>query len=159
MLSFEQKLAILDSFPQLRRKHVSLGRVNYHYEESARDKKTVAYHLHPNGNGFVYGGLLQGYRTDEKGFVNVRDFSEDELRAVVEQSIRSLSAAPDVRGEASRQPKRERWIGPNKHVLEARFEDDLWYVYAGLNLDAAFETYDELETYMREEGYSRMAAD
>src|SRR6478735_4599354 len=91
MLTFEQKLAILDSYPQLERRNVSLGRVNYHFEESRHDKKTVASHLHPNGNGFVYAGLLRGYESDDKGLVNIRDYSEAELRELVDASITSLS--------------------------------------------------------------------
>lgn len=75
MLTFEQKLAILDSYPQLERRNVSLGRVNYHYEQSRHEKKTVASHLHPNGNGYVFAGLLRGYESDDKGLVNIRDYS------------------------------------------------------------------------------------
>ena len=56
MLTFEQKIAILDSFPELERKDVSLGRVNYHFEGSAHEKKTVGYRFHPNGNGYVFAG-------------------------------------------------------------------------------------------------------
>ena len=54
MLTFEEKTAIIESFPELTKKDVSLKRVNYHFEGSLYDKKTVIYHLHPNGNGFVF---------------------------------------------------------------------------------------------------------
>lgn len=156
MLRFEQKLAILDSFPELQRKNVSLGRVNYHFEQSAHEKKTVAYHLHPNGNGFVYGALLEGYPTDDKGMVNIRDFTENELRSIVSQSIQSLSVNIREAAAIGEKPqKRQRWTGPGNHSLTVTFEEDLWYVYAGLNLDAAFETYEEVEQYMREEGYTK----
>jgi len=158
MLTFEQKLAILDSFPELQRKAVSLGRVNFHYEQSVHEKKTVAYHLHRNGNGYVYGGLLPDVQKDEKGYVNIRDFTAEQLRDIVEQSIRSLSTIatdPNVPGGGKRE---ERWIGPNDQILVVTYEDDLWYVYAGLNLDGAFETYEEVADYMREEGFSRMQA-
>jgi hypothetical protein len=33
------------------------------------------------------------------------------------------------------------------------YEDDLWYIYAGFNLDSAFETYDEAKQYLLEEGF------
>lgn len=95
VLTFEQKLEILESFPELTRKNVSLGRVNFQYEQSVYDKKNVVYHLHPNGNGYVYGERLLGYPMDDKGFVNIRDFTEAELRIIVEKAIRSLSAATD----------------------------------------------------------------
>ena len=90
MLSFEEKLAIADSFPELERKNVSMKRVNYHYEESMFDKKTVVYHLHPNGNGFVYA-------------------------------------------------------------------DQMWYIFAGEDLDTVFESYEEAVEYLTEEGFARAA--
>lgn len=91
MLTFQQKIHILESFPQLERRDVSLGRVNFHYEGSNYDKKTVGYHLHPNGNGFIYAGRLDRPDVNDKGFVNIRDFTESELRQLVQQSIDSLS--------------------------------------------------------------------
>lgn len=42
MLTFQQKIHILESFPQLERRDVSLGRVNFHYEGSIYDKKRSA---------------------------------------------------------------------------------------------------------------------
>ncbi len=75
MLTFEQKLAIIESFPELSRHNVSLKRVNFHYEASLHDKKTVVYHLHPNGNGFVFAAFLKGYQKDDKGYVNIRSTS------------------------------------------------------------------------------------
>ena len=92
MLTFAEKLAIIESFPQLQRKDVSLGRVNFHFEESVYDKKIVVQHLHPNGNGFVYAGHLPNKETDKKGLVNIRDYSEEELRDLLRKSIAYLSA-------------------------------------------------------------------
>ncbi|WP_409346706.1 hypothetical protein [Paenibacillus sp. MBLB4367] len=155
MLTFEEKLAILESFPELQRKNVSLGRVNFHYEESVHEKKTVAYHMHPNGNGFVYDGLLQGYATDDKGFVNIRDFTSDELRSIVDKSIRSLSGASAPNANGGDSAGEERWVGPDDHVLTVTYEDELWYLYTGANLESAFETYEEVEAYMKEEGFTR----
>lgn len=161
MLTFEQKLAIADSFPELERKPVSLGRVNYHFEQSAYEKKTVLYHLHPNGNGFVYAGALpegSAYKADDKGFVNIRDFTEEELRSLIARAIRSLSGSgpasvPAEEGAGSE----ETWINAKKQKLALKFEeeDGMWYVYSGLNLDGAFESYEEAKEYLREEGFSR----
>jgi hypothetical protein len=157
MLTFEEKLAIIESFPQLQRKNVSLGRVNFHYEESAYDKKVVVYHLHPNGNGFVYAGHLPNYDTDEKGLVNIRDYSADELRSLVELSIHSLSYDSESGPEYSTSDEQqgERWTGPEEQSLLLVHENDLWNVYTGMNLEASFETYEEVEQYMREEGFTR----
>jgi hypothetical protein len=163
MLSFEQKLAIIETFPELQRRDVSLGRVNFHYEESAHDKKIVVFHLHPNGNGFVYAGLLRGYETDEKGFVNIREMNADELRELIGESIHSLSIkvpeAPAVskRKKAARSDSGQgaRWTGPDNQSLDLKLEDGLWYIYAGLNLEMVFETYEEAEEYLREEGFTQ----
>ncbi|WP_110114024.1 hypothetical protein [Bacillus sp. CGMCC 1.16541] len=157
MLTFEEKIAIIESFSQLTRNNVSLGRVNFHYDESAFDKKTVVYHLHPNGNGFVYGGNLTNYETNDKGFVNIRDFSEKELKTIIHESIRSLSPKSDVHREMAviGEGEEERWIGPDDAILLLIDEDDLWNIYDGLNLEAAFETYEEAEQYMEEEGFKR----
>jgi hypothetical protein len=99
MLTFEQKKEIIESFPELARKDVSLGRINYHYEGSGYDKKIVVYHLHPNGNGFVYAGNMSGYETDERGLVNIRDYSAHDLRSIIKASIRSLS--PKTKAESA----------------------------------------------------------
>lgn len=176
MLDFASKLAIFSSYPELARKDVSLGRVNFHFEGSQHEKKTVGYHLHPNGNGFVYAGLIPGAKTDAKGFANIRDASEDELRRLIEASIASLSASADgpagaraataASGPAAGRPEPaektttpgqlqpSRWTNAEGQSLRLTFEDELWYIFAGANLEAAFETYEEAETYMREEGFT-----
>jgi len=157
MLTFEQKRAIIESFPQLTRNDVSLGRVNFHYEGSVHEKKTVVYHLHPNGNGYVYGAYLKGYRKDDKGYVNIRDFSADELRDVIAASIQMLSHKREVapQAKAAAQPLEETWVDKQNNTLLLQQEDTLWNVYHGLNLEASFESYVETEQYLQEEGFTR----
>lgn len=157
MLTFEEKIAIIESFPELQRKNVSLGRVNYHFEESASDKKNVVYHLHPKGNGFVYAENLQGYETDDKGMVNIRDFSAEELRSVIEKSILSLSPKSTAEDAIIGDQQEEKWINEDKHTLILIKEDeDMWNVYAGLNLDGTFNSYEEAAEYLDEEGFKRL---
>lgn len=156
MLSFEEKVAIIESFPELQRKNVSLGRVNYHYEESASDKKNVVYHLHPKGNGFVYAENLQGYDTDDKGMVNIRDFSAEELRSVIQKSILSLAPKSTVEDAIIGDEKEEKWIDEDNHSLILLQEDDMWNIYSGLNLDNTFNTYEEALEYLAEEGFKRL---
>lgn len=162
MLTFDQKLAIIASFPELQRKDVSLGRVNFHYEESVQEKKTVVYHLHPNGNGYVYAGLLDDVEVDAKGLANIRDCSEKELTDLIARSIRSLSAKAEAESTPSaekesgyRSSKAEFWRGAGGTRLTLLFQDDLWYVYAGKELDMAFETYEESLQYLTDEGFRR----
>lgn len=162
MLSFEQKLNILDSFPELEKKTVSLGRVNYHFEGSVQEKKTVGYHLHPNGNGFIYAGLLKGYDKDAKGYVNIREFSESQLRGLVHESILSLTANDEVPVEPlpsapssiiKPSPGGGNWVNEDGHVLTLKYEDDIWYIYSGIQLEMAFETREEAGIYLEEEGF------
>ncbi|MNO37110.1 hypothetical protein D3C76_271870 [compost metagenome] len=165
MLTFEQKLKIFDSFPELERRDVSLGRVNYHYEQSAYEKKTVVYRLHPNGNGYVYAGQLQGYEVDPKGFVNIRDYDEEQLRGLVEKSIASLSVNENLANH-SEQPSAEVsqprlniqtqggvWINSSGEQLTLKYEEDLWYIYSGISIEMVFETREEAGEYLNEEGF------
>jgi len=157
MLTFEEKLAIIESFPQLTRNDVSLKRVNFHYEESLHDKKTVVYHLHPNGNGFVFGAFLKGYQKDDKGYVNIRDFSEDQLRTVIEASINSLSVKRELAPQNAATPEQveETWIDKKGNTLLLQQEDALFNVYHGMNLEASFESYVEAEQYLLDEEFTR----
>jgi hypothetical protein len=145
MLTFDEKLAIIASFTALQRKDVSMGRVNFHYEASIVDKKIVVYHLHPNGNGFVYAEHVPNTTTDDKGFVNIREYSTDELRSIIEAAIASISASLSE----------EIWTDADGQILKLVVEDDLWNVYTGSNLEMAFETYTEAKQYLMEEGFSR----
>lgn len=155
MLTFEEKLAIIETFPELERKNVSLGRVNFHFEGSMYDKKNVVYHLHPNGNGFVYAEFLSGYDLDPKGMVNIRDFSAEELKTLIGQSIKSLSHNTDVESAIIEDNDEERWINSENHTLILVNEDDMWNVYAGLNLDGTFLSYNEAKQYLEEEGFKK----
>lgn len=165
MLTFEQKLDVLQSYPQLQRKNVSLGRVNFHFEESTVEKKIVAFHIHPNGNGFVYAGLLDEYETDDKGFVNIRDYSEEQLRTLLDATMKTMSSQPKPVNEvvetntssvipfSSGSSVGGQWINDEGHTLILKYEDDMWCLYAGNNLDMAFESRREADDYLREEGF------
>ncbi|MGM0837818.1 MAG: hypothetical protein ACQEV7_16805 [Bacillota bacterium] len=156
MLTFEQKLAIIESFPELERKDVSLKRVNFQFEESLSDKKNVVYHLHPNGNGFVYAKGIKGYRTDEKGMVNIREFSEEELKEVIAKAIEVLSV--ETNSEVSDEAEAfedEKWANDEGQTLMLVLEDDMWNVYAGQNLDGTFPSYNEAKQYLIEEGFRK----
>ena len=153
MLTFEQKLAIIESFPELKRKDVSMKRVNFHYEESASDKKNVVYHLHPNGNGFVYAEYVSSYNTDDRGMINIRDFSEEELRTVIAKSIQSLAPRSTAEVAIVGDLEEERWVNEDNASLILVQEDEMWNVYAGLNLDGTFPSYNEAKQYLEEEGF------
>ncbi|ABY42040.1 hypothetical protein [Bacillus mycoides] len=155
MLTFEEKLSIIESFPELERKNVSLKRVNFHFEESRLDKKNVVYHLHPNGNGFIYAYFIKGYKTDAKGMINIREFSEEELRSLIEKVIERLSQEPEEIVAPMEPAAEEEWKNEDGHILTLIQEDDMWNVYAGVNLDGTFNSYPEAAEYLDEEGFSR----
>ncbi|MGR3765675.1 hypothetical protein [Rossellomorea sp. NS-SX7] len=148
MLTFEEKLAIIETFDELTKKEVSLNRANFHFEDSLYDKTVVVHHLHPNGNGFVYTGNLPQYEANHKGLVNIRDFNEEELRAIISASISYLSEEEEV------EPAIEQtWKDAEGHTLLLVEEDDRWNIYAGDNLEDSFGGYDEAALYLREEGF------
>lgn len=150
MLTFEEKEAIIQEFPELTRKEVSMKRVNYHYEESLYDKTTVIYHLHPNGNGFVYVGDLPQYEAKEKGMVNIREVSADELRQMIKDSIAYLATEEE---ELIDEEVEEEWTNKESSKLTLLQEDTLWNVYHGYNLEESFGTYNEAKAYLLEEGF------
>lgn len=170
MLNVEQKLEILESYPQLQRKNVSLGRVNFHYEDSAYEKKIVALHIHPNGNGYIYAGLLPNYETDAKGFVNIRDYSEADLRTLLDATLQAMSHNPDaVEVDETAPISKESappvtlssgggvWINEDGQTLTLKYDNDMWCVYAGQDLEMAFESRGEAGEYLQEEGFKPQA--
>ncbi|MBE1553001.1 hypothetical protein [Sporosarcina limicola] len=150
MLTFEQKQAIIESFPELTRKDISLKRVNYHYEESLYDKTVVVQHLHPNGNAFVYVAGIPGYDADDRGLVNVREASEVELREVIADSIKALSEEED-----EDQPVEQKWMNADGEELVLMEELGAWNLYHGLNLEDSFGDYVEAVAYLKEEKFKR----
>ncbi|MFF2450122.1 hypothetical protein ACFVSW_24055 [Neobacillus sp. NPDC058068] len=157
MLTFNEKLAIIESFPELERKNVSLGRVNFQFPNSISDKKNIVYHLHPNGNGFVYAGKSGNYETDEKGLVNIRDISAEQLRQLLKSAIQGLSPIEKSASEEAiiGDSTEERWFDAENNQLILINENDSWNIYFGLNLDASFDTYGEAEAFLQEEGFNR----
>lgn len=158
MLTFDEKIATIEKFPELERKNVSLGRVNFQLKNTLSDKKNIVYHLHPNGNGFVYTGQLTNYDKDEKGMTNIRNFSEKELKEIISEAIQSLSdVKPQTIAEQAivGENQEERWINQEKQQLLLIFENDAWNIYFGLNLEETFDTYEEAKEFLIEEGFLR----
>lgn len=149
MLTFEQKQAIIETFPELTRKEISLKRVNYHFEESTYDKTVVVQNLHPNGNAFVYVAGTPGYDTDDRGLVNVREATEEELRKAITDSIKLLSEE-----DSEELSVEQKWINGEGIELTLVEEEDIWNVYHGLNLEESFSDYAEAVKYLKEEQFT-----
>jgi hypothetical protein len=92
-LSFKQKRNIFRSFPELTEVTDKTGRISYNFEGSRQKRKQLVRELTHTGNGYIYGGFLPEYRhlIDDRGWINIRDFSESELREIVAKVIRSFS--------------------------------------------------------------------
>lgn len=150
MLTFERKQAILSEFSQLEKKEISLKRLNYHFEGSLYEKSIVVEKLHPNGNGFVFVGDLLKYekQANDKGLVNIRDYSESELRQIVADAIAYLAEE-----EPEEEPIIEQWKDRAGTTLELKFEQPMWNVYHQDNLEEAFGTHEAAADYLREEGF------
>ena len=151
MLTFEQKQEIIESFPELTRKDVSMKRVNYHYEESLLDKTVVVQHLHPNGNAFVFVAGLPGYDTDDRGLVNVREATEEELRKTIADSIALLSEE-----EAEEPTVEEIWVNGEGVELKLVEEEGAWNIYHGLNLEESFGNYGYAQNYLKDEQFKQV---
>ena len=151
MLSFEQKQEIIESFPELTKKDVSMKRVNYHYKESRFDKTVVVQHLHPNGNAFVYVEGVPGYDTDDRGLVNVREATEEELRKTIADSIALLSEE-----EAEELAVEETWVNSEGVELKLVEEEGAWNIYHGLNLEESFSNYGYAQGYLKDEQFTQV---
>lgn len=151
MLTFEQKQAIIETFPELSKKAISLKRLNYHFEDSQYDKTIVVQQLHPNGNGYVFVGDGGPYESDERGLVNIREASEDEIKEMIRYSIALLSTKEEQAEDATEQ----NWSNKEGGVLKLVNEDDLWNIYHGQNLEDSFESQEAAILYLKEEGFKR----
>ena len=151
MLTFEQKQAIIETFPELSKKAISLKRLNYHFEDSQYDKTIVVQQLHPNGNGYVFVGDGGPYESDDRGLVNIREASEDEIKEMIRYSIALLSTKEEQAEDAAEQ----KWVNREGGELKLVNEDDLWNIYHGQNLEDSFESQEAAILYLKEEGFKR----
>jgi len=152
MLTFEQKQAIIESFSELTKKEISMKRVNYHFMDSLFEKTIVVEKLHPNGNGFVFVGDLLRYENEanDKGLVNIRDYDEQQLRAIIEDAITYLGEEQE-----EEEPIIETWRNREGDQLSLAFEQRSWNVYHRDNLEEAFGTYEAAKEYLLEEGFRK----
>ncbi|MCM3744912.1 hypothetical protein M3193_12235 [Sporosarcina luteola] len=149
MLTFEQKQQIIETFPELTRKEVSMKRLNYHFEDSLYEKTVVVQHLHPNGNGFVYLEGVPGYETDDRGLVNIREATEEELKKAIRDAIRALSTEEAEEEESIE----EVWVNEEGQKLTLLGEEGFFNIYHGYNLEEGFGDYQEAVDYLVEEKF------
>ncbi|EUJ50907.1 hypothetical protein [Listeria fleischmannii] len=149
MLSFEEKKQIIARFTALEEKEVSLGRVNYHYPESKREKSILIKHLHPNGNGYVYAPYLDSDTLDKQGYFNIYNAKEFELVELIEAAISYMDSDGDIFEEG----QKFTYQSDSGETLELIYENKMWIVYAAGNVEAVFKTLEAAESYLADEGF------
>lgn len=150
MLSFEEKKALFNSFPELSEQAVSMNRLNYHFEESAVPKTTVVKFLHPkSANAFVFAGYLPKDETKD-GYLSVRDASKEEIIKLVEEAIAYLRLTEDGYEDGYE----EMWSDVNGDILTLQYTNYMWTVLmASGAVEAVFKTKEQAEGYLMDEGF------
>ncbi|WP_099221897.1 hypothetical protein [Listeria costaricensis] len=149
MLTFEQKQQIFARFDELEEKSVSMGRLNYHFEGSKREKTLVIKHLHPNGNAWLYAPFLERDDLDKEGYLNIRDLSESEIEQLLKEAIGYLSTDGDPYQEGFY----EWYQDGNGDALKLSYENKMWIIYTGENVEAVFPTREAALGYLADEGF------
>jgi hypothetical protein len=101
MLSLEQKKAIFSLF-ELEEKKMSNRRIDYDYPASTQRGKKIATQLYKSGNGYVIGKYMSkeaihanNYEVDPRGWINIMNFSSEELKQVIIEAMISMSSTEE----------------------------------------------------------------
>ncbi|MBC6118783.1 hypothetical protein HCA12_13440 [Listeria innocua] len=149
MLNFEEKKALIESIDGFELHEISMGRVNVHYPASKRDKKIIVKHLHPNGNAFVYAPFLEVEPLDKQGYVNVKDYSQNEIRVLLLEAKDYMDKDEDGFKEGFTKIYKDN----EGEKLSLVYENKMWVIYTGENLEAVFPTLEAAEGYLLDEGF------
>lgn len=150
MLTFEEKRAIFDSYPELTATPVSMNRVNYHYEESAVAKTMVVRFLHPNGNALIYAGYLPKEETAKEGYISVLEASEEEIRDLVDKALEYLNKKENGY-EVGYQ---ELWTDQYGEKLCLQYDHPMWAVLVeNGQIEGVFKSKEAAEGYLMDEGF------
>ncbi|WP_144510444.1 hypothetical protein [Bacillus sp. FJAT-22090] len=86
MLTRDQKKKVFRSY-QLEEYNIKGDRVNYKYKN-----KVVITQLTHTGNGYVWGRDIaeysEKYDVDERGWIKIKAFSEDEIRLLLDEVLK-----------------------------------------------------------------------
>jgi hypothetical protein len=93
MLTLKQKRSVLLSFPELSETQISNDRYNYEVRFETSGKSIVAREFSHTGNGYVLGTNESQHLIDARGWINVKELSEAELRLVIRHAINHLRPA------------------------------------------------------------------
>ncbi|PDL31426.1 hypothetical protein AFZ03_09635 [Listeria monocytogenes] len=144
-----EKKALIESINGFELHEISMGRINVHYPASKRDKKIIVKHLHPNGNAFVYAPFLEVEPLDKQGYVNVKDYSENEIRVLLLEAKEFMDSDEDGYKEGLTKIYQDN----SGEKLSLVYENKMWVIYTGENLEAVFPTLESAEGYLLDEGF------
>lgn len=96
VLTIAQKLDVFNSYKELEKKvEKDQVRIDYSFTDSKiKQKNVICQFSLKTGNGYVCGRYLQSvhqYKIDPRGWINIKNFNETDLREVITESIKSLS--------------------------------------------------------------------
>ena len=91
-LSLDQKVEIIETFPELHKSIDKNGRISYFIYGSKQRRKQIIRELTHTGNGYIYGSLTPELheRVDNRGWINFKDCNERELRELIGKVIESF---------------------------------------------------------------------
>lgn len=89
MLSIEEKRNILNSFEELTERIDEYERHFYYFYDSNSRRKLLGREFSLSGNGYIYGEVLEDYKNicDDRGWVNVKNFTENKLYDIINKII------------------------------------------------------------------------
>lgn len=150
MLSFSEKKAIFDSYPELTVQPISMNRLNYHYEDSQVAKTVVVKNLHPKShNVMIFAGYLPASET-QSGYISAIDEDEKTIRLLVNEAMDYLQKLPNGFEEGYT----EVWRDDRADELKLQHQNLAWVVImTSGSVEAVFKTKEAAESYLKEEGF------
>ena len=100
--------------------------------------------------GLSYVEGIPGYEADDRGLVNIREATEDELKATIKDAIRALSTEE---AEEKADMIEEVWMNGQGQKLTLLEEEGFFNMYHGYNLEESFGDYKEAADYLKEENF------
>lgn len=87
------KIAVIERFEDLKKKVDTYDRYNYYLKIEGRERPAlIVMELIHTGNGYINGRYVNtnDYETTKAGDVNIKNFTDDELIKLIEESIQNI---------------------------------------------------------------------
>ncbi|EJX8145222.1 hypothetical protein OEO26_002993, partial [Listeria monocytogenes] len=86
---------------------------------------------------------------DKQGYVNVKDYSENEIRVLLLEAKEFMDSDEDGYKEGLTKIYQDN----SGEKLSLVYENKMWVIYTGENLEAVFPTLESAEGYLLDEGF------